>query len=316
MNDLSQSKVRIIEVPSAQAGQRIDNFLFRALKGAPKGLIYRILRKGEVRVNRGRIRPDYRLQTGDRIRIPPLRTSEKRGEPIIPRTWLARLEQAILFEDDEILVLDKPSGIAVHAGSGLPFGVIEALRVLRPSAAYLELAHRLDRETSGCLLLAKAPTTLRAIHTALRNGALKKRYLTLVRGYWDQGVREVCAPLRKNVLRSGERVVKVAEEGGKQALTRFRSVSCRQSASLLEAEIATGRTHQIRVHAAHLGHPVAGDQKYGDADFNRMLAGLGLGRLFLHAHSITVPRDGREISVSAPLDDTLRQVLERLEMQQ
>ncbi len=306
----SSAAVRLVQVAPEYTNQRIDNFLFRILKGAPKSLIYRLLRKGQVRVNRRRTRPDYRLQPGDNIRIPPLRLGE-RDQPVRPPPRvLASLEQAILLEDSELLILDKPAGIAVHKGSGLAFGVIEALRVLRPRAPFLELAHRLDRDTSGCLVLAKTPQALRSIHADLQSGAVDKRYLVLAKGIWDRDDLEVSAPLGK-VLRGGERMVTVSAEG-KRALTRFKPVSRRDGATLLEAAIATGRTHQIRVHAAYLGHPVAGDAKYGDTQFNREMTHYGLRRLFLHAHSIAFNLDGRRIAVSAPLDEELRQVLERL----
>lgn len=304
--------VQFVEVSPPYHGQRIDNFLLRTLKGVPKSMIYRILRKGEVRVNRGRIRPEYRLQTGDVVRIPPLRVSEDKGEVRIPPAVLERINQAILLEDKKILVLNKPAGVAVHKGSGLDFGIIEALRALRPDAPYLELAHRLDRETSGCLVLAKTPAALRTIQAAFHAGTIDKRYLALLRGHWNEGRREVSVPLRKNVLRGGERMVEVVEDG-KPALSTFRPVNLFSRASLMEVGIGTGRTHQIRVHAAHIGYPVAGDEKYGDSRFNRQMIDYGLRRLFLHARSIDFYLDGHEVSVSAPLTDELKRVLERLE---
>lgn len=307
--------VRFIEVSSHYHGQRIDNFLMRTLKGVPKSMIYRILRTGEVRVNRGRIRPDYRLQTGDVVRIPPLRISEDKGQTYIPQAVLERIHQAILWEDREILVFNKPAGIAVHKGSGVDFGIIEALRALRPDASYLELAHRLDRETSGCLILAKTPATLRAIQAAFHAGSIDKRYLALVRGHWKDGRREVSVPLRKNILRGGERMVEV-NESGKLALSGFRPVNLFSRASLMEVEIGTGRTHQIRVHAAYIGYPIAGDEKYGNPQFNREMINYGLRRLFLHAHSIGFYLGDREVFVSAPLTGELKSVLERLEANQ
>lgn len=293
-------------------GQRIDNFLLHQLKGVPRSLIYRILRKGEVRVNRGRIRPDYRLHSGDQVRIPPLRVAPApAAAPLPPQRWVERLTDAVLFENEDVLVLDKPPGLAVHKGSGVDFGVIEILRAAQ-SFPYLELAHRLDRETSGCLVLAKTPTALQALHAALRDGRMDKRYLGLVKGYWRRGACEVTAPLRKNIPRGGERRVKVLADG-KSASTTFKPVELRKRASLLEISIATGRTHQIRVHAAHLEHPLAGDDKYGDPHFNREMAAIGLRRLFLHAHSVIFPLDRRDIAVSAPLADELKNVLEYLE---
>jgi len=303
-------RVQWVEISADYAGQRIDNYLLRILKGAPKSLIYKILRKGEVRVNRGRIRPDYRLQAGDQVRIPPLRLTE--ATPSTPPPALqARLATAILWEDQDILVLNKPAGVAVHKGSGLDFGVIEALRARRPPGAFLELAHRLDRDTSGCLLLAKNAEVLRAIHQALQQQTLEKRYLLLVRGQWPYGKLTVQAALAK-VRWSGEYRMEIADQG-KPAVTHFRPVSIARRASLLEATIATGRTHQIRVHAAAQGHPLAGDDKYGDAEFNRLAATWGLRRLFLHAHSLSLSLGGREIDVSAPLDDDLKAVLAYLE---
>lgn len=309
----SSGGVRHLEITPEHAGQRLDNFLLRELKGAPKSLIYRILRKGEVRLNGGRAQPNYRLQAGDTVRIPPVRLAEREEQAFRPpRDLVEQLQEAVLYEDREALVLNKPAGLAVHKGSGLAFGVIEVLRASRPEEdAFLELAHRLDRETSGCLVLAKTPAALRLIQEALRAGQMEKRYLALVRGYWNHGPREVNVPLRRNVLRSGERMVEVMEDG-KPARTQFSPVSLFRLASLLEVNIATGRTHQIRVHAAHIGHPLAGDDKYGDATFNRTMAQHGLRRLFLHAHSLTVPLGGREIAVSAPLDAELKGVLERL----
>ncbi|MCP5459259.1 MAG: RluA family pseudouridine synthase, partial [Gammaproteobacteria bacterium] len=287
--------VRHVEVPMEHDGQRIDNFLLHELKGVPRSLIYRILRKGEVRVNRGRIRPDYRLRQGDQVRIPPLRTPQASStERPPPQHWVERLKDAVLFENGDVLILNKPTGFAVHKGSGVDFGVIEILRAAL-SYPYLELAHRLDRETSGCLILAKTPGALEALHTALREGRMDKRYLGLVKGYWRQGACEVNVPLRKNVLRGGERRVEVLADG-KPALTTFKPLEIRKRASLLEISIATGRTHQIRVHAAHLEYPLAGDDKYGDPLFNREMAAIGLHRLFLHAHSVMFSLGHRDIA--------------------
>ena len=305
--------VRHLAITADDAGQRLDNFLRRELKGAPKSLIYRIVRTGEVRLNGGRVPPERRLQAGDVLRIPPVRLGEREERPLRVSPGLAeRLRAAVLYEDRELLVLDKPAGLAVHKGSGLDYGVIEVLRALRPNEPFLELAHRLDRETSGCLALAKTPAALRALQDALRTGRVEKRYLALVRGYWNHGPREVNQPLRRNVLRGGERMVEVLDDG-KPARTHFRPVSLHKPASLLEARIDTGRTHQIRVHAAYVGHPLAGDDKYGDADFNRLMAEqYGLRRLFLHAHSLSLPLGGRDIAVSAPLDAELKAVMDRL----
>ena len=313
MENLNRPIVQWLDISAEQAGQRIDNFLLRFLKGVPKSRIYRLLRKGEVRVNKGRIKPAYRLQSGDQVRIPPLRVAETR--PAGPSSQaVQKLADAILYEDERLLVLNKPAGMAVHGGSGLSYGVIEALRVLRPRAPYLELVHRLDRDTSGCLLIAKRRSELRMLHHLLRNGEVEKRYLLLVRGDWSQGPLQLNAALKKNLLQGGERVVCVDEEG-KTALTHFRYLDGYRGASLMEAELKTGRTHQIRVHAAHAGHPLAGDEKYGDADFNRRMRSLGLKRLFLHAHTVAFEDNERfrSIHVSAPLTADLRKLIQQLE---
>lgn len=308
----SSPRVRILAVDTEDAGQRIDNFLLRHLKGVPRSLIYRILRRGEVRVNKGRIKPEYRVRAGDQVRIPPVRTGQPAPGPGSGGAG-GRLEDRIIYEDDRLLVVDKPAGMAVHGGSGLSFGVIEALRAARPEARFLELVHRLDRETSGCLLIAKRRSELRMLHALLRDDGMDKHYLALVRGRWTQGEQLIEAPLRKNQLRSGERVVTV-DAVGKAADSRFRPLETYPEASLMEVELGTGRTHQIRVHGAHSGHPLAGDEKYGDVDFNRYMRGLGLRRLFLHAHSLgfSDPESGREIHVSTPLPSDLRAVLDRL----
>jgi 23S rRNA pseudouridine955/2504/2580 synthase len=311
---MTQLNARTIEVAAADEGQRIDNYLLTQLKGVPKSRIYRILRTGEVRVNSGRIKPTYRIKAGDAIRIPPIRVSEEET-PVRPGDRvLERVNGSIIFEDKGLLVVDKPSGLAVHGGSGLSYGLIEALRALRPEAPFLELGHRLDRDTSGCILVAKKRSVLRAFHELLREGGSDKRYLALLKGRWHGGERRVEAPLLKNVTQSGERMVKVSPEG-KPALTIFRPLTVYKDATLVEAELITGRTHQVRVHAAHMGHPIAGDDKYGDEAFNRRMAEVGLKRLFLHASALnfTLPESGQVVSVSAPLGDELRKVLDRLE---
>jgi len=305
--------VRLVEVSADEAGQRVDNFLARHLKGVPKSVIYRILRRGEVRVNSGRIQAKYKLCAGDRVRIPPVRVAASSAAAIRPGVGLD-LEGRILFENNVCLVLNKPAGIAVHGGSGLSYGVIEALRAARPDAAYLELAHRLDRETSGCLVIAKRRSFLRAFHEQLRQGEVRKHYLALVAGRWQGGKRTVDAPLRKNQLRGGERMVTV-DSDGKQAVTIFRPVTRFAGATLVEVELKTGRTHQIRVHAVHIGHPLAGDEKYGDAAFNRQMRDIGLTRLMLHAHLLEfrLTQAVDAITLSAPLDTGLKAVLDRLE---
>ncbi|MGD2055177.1 MAG: 23S rRNA pseudouridine(955/2504/2580) synthase RluC [Gammaproteobacteria bacterium] len=307
-------KVRQVQVSREEEGQRIDNFLARHLKGVPRRAIYRILRRGEVRVNSGRIQPRYKLKAGDTVRIPPLRVAATSRQESPGGIWFSLIEDRVLFENARILVIDKPAGIAVHGGSGISHGVIEMLRGWRPASAYLELVHRLDRDTSGCLIIAKRRSALRSLHAQLRDGSVRKRYLALLRGQWSGGSRMVNAPLKKNRLQGGERVVRVEPEG-KPATTVFHPLVNFGPACLVEIELQTGRTHQIRVHAAHIGQPLAGDGKYGDHEFNRLMKTLGLERLFLHAHMIEFHDEARDefINVSAPLDDDLRQVLDRLE---
>jgi 23S rRNA pseudouridine955/2504/2580 synthase len=302
---------RFVTVGAESDGQRVDNYLRTELKGAPKSLVYRILRTGEVRVNKGRAKPESRVHTGDVVRIPPLRLSEE--VPVrVGESLEQALVEAVLFEDDHMLVLNKPAGLAVHAGSGVKVGVIEALRALRPETAGLELAHRLDRETSGVLMLAKDRPTLMELHELLRGDGVKKTYLALVRGNWPDKLSKVDAPLEKNTLRGGERLVEVRADG-KESLTLFRVKQRFAEATLVEASPVTGRTHQIRVHAAHAEHPIAGDDKYGDAEFDRLLRPYGLTRLFLHAARIEVPRAGKPtLRVEAPLPVELSRVVEKL----
>lgn len=304
-------KVRQVNVTEEEAGQRIDNFLARYLKGVPKSHIYRIIRRGEVRVNSGRKRAQYKVCAGDTVRIPPVRVSAASTGKVSPGL---SLEDHILYENSRCLVLNKPSGIAVHGGSGLSYGVIEAMRAGRPQAPYLELAHRLDRGTSGCLVLAKRRSFLRAFQEQLRQGEVVKHYLALVSGTWGGGKQTVTAPLRKNLLRGGERMVTV-DESGKEAISVFKPVTYFREATLVEVELKTGRTHQIRVHGAHIGHPLAGDEKYGDPAFNQAMKRLGLRRMLLHAHYIefTDAANGEKIVVSAPLDDELKAVIDQLE---
>ncbi len=303
----------MLEVSPEFAGQRIDNFLRNQLKGVPKTLIYRILRKGEVRVNKGRIKPEYKLQAGDLVRVPPLRLAERDEPAPLAQGLLERLEAAIVYEDKALIVLNKPAGIAVHGGSGLSYGVIEALRQLRPDAKELELVHRLDRDTSGLLMVAKKRSMLRHLHQELRGDGVDKRYMALVRGRWETGKKQVNAPLLKNTLRSGERMVEVTDEG-KEALTLFRVLRrFSDFATLVEARPVTGRTHQIRVHARHAGHAIAGDSKYGDEDFSREIRELGGKRLFLHAYGLKVPLpDGGELNLEAPVDEVWSQTLGKL----
>ncbi len=307
-------QVRWLEVAAGEAGQRVDNYLMRQLKGVPRSLIYRILRRGEVRVNRGRVRPTYRVQTGDQVRIPPLRVAAGRETPRVAAALGARLAGRVLYEDDRLLVLDKPAGMAVHGGSGIGAGVIEALRALRPHAPFLELVHRLDRATSGCLLVAKDRDSLRSLHARLRAGELGKAYLALLRGPCHRVRPAVTAALERNRLRGGERLAQV-DPAGKAARTLFKPLTDYRWCCLVEARPLTGRTHQIRVHAAHMGMPLAGDDRYGDRAFNERLRPLGLRRLFLHAHRVSIPdwHQGDSLELSAPLAEELRAVLVRLE---
>jgi 23S rRNA pseudouridine955/2504/2580 synthase len=311
MNELSKESATWHEVDAESAGQRVDNYLTKRLKGVPKSHIYRILRSGEVRINSRRVAPDYRVQAGDRLRLPPVRTSKPRSAP--PAAG-PRLQAEILFEDESLLVIDKPAGVAVHGGSGISRGVVEQLRLERPAARFLELVHRLDRDTSGVLMLAKRRSALLELHRQLREGRVQKFYLTLVKGAWRDSKRAVKAPLKKYLLASGERRVSAGPEGS-PAHTVFRLLRAWNLYSLLEAELKTGRTHQIRVHLAHIGYPIAGDDKYGDFALNKTLAKEGLKRMFLHARRtlITHPRTGAALALEAPLPGELRAFLERLE---
>ncbi|ACR69548.1 23S rRNA pseudouridine(955/2504/2580) synthase RluC [Edwardsiella ictaluri] len=308
------TSVKLVTIAADEAGQRIDNFLRNQLKGVPKSMIYRIVRKGEVRVNKKRIKPEYKLEAGDQVRIPPVRVAERDEAPVSARLdKVAALNGCILYEDDYLLVLNKPSGTAVHGGSGLSFGVIEGLRALRPEARFLELVHRLDRETSGVLLVAKKRSALRSLHEQLREKGMQKDYLALVRGQWQSHCKVVQAPLLKNTLQSGERVVRVNAEG-KPSETRFKVEERFANATLVKASPVTGRTHQIRVHTLHAGHPIAFDDRYGDRDFDRELADTGLNRLFLHAAALRFvhPHSGETLRVEAPLDAALRHCLNAL----
>jgi 23S rRNA pseudouridine955/2504/2580 synthase len=311
----SAGEVRYLEVDSGDAGQRLDNWLIKRLGRVPRPLVYKLLRTGQVRVNGKRAKPLNRVAAGDRVRLPPvsLAAPEREGPARVPQGLKDLVERSIVHEDPALLVLAKPAGLAVHGGSGESFGVIEALRAARPEEE-LELAHRLDRDTSGLLLVARERASLRALHALMRENAVEKRYLALVRGQWNLGKTRVDAPLATDARRGGERHVRVAG-AGKASSSTFEPVDFFGArATLLEVAIHTGRTHQIRVHAAHAGHPVAGDAKYGDREFNEEMRGLGLDRMFLHAHSLsfTWPGGGREFSASAPLPEELKRVLEAL----
>jgi len=301
----------MLTIDEHSAGQRLDNFLARQLKGVPRARLYRALRKGEVRVNKGRVRADYRLAEGDIVRIPPLYSPSPGAPAPAPVSTLETLARSIVYEDDDLLAVNKPSGLAVHGGSGISFGLIEALRQLRPDSACLELVHRLDRDTSGLVLVAKRAPVLRELHRQLRGKDVDKRYIALAAGKWPAATRVVEVPLQKNVLQSGERMVHASREG-KPALTRFRVLERLDGATLLEARPVTGRTHQIRVHARHAGHPLLGDEKYGTAQAAELARRLGLNRLFLHAASLcfTLPETG-EIELHAPLETALEAVLQK-----
>ncbi len=308
----TRTEVQQFEVSEAEAGQRLDNCLHRLLAGVPRSRVYRVIRRGEVRVNGRRAAPELRLKLHDRIRIPPVRHPAPAESPAPSQGLTERIARAVVYEDDRLLVIDKPAGVAVHGGSGVSFGVIEALRAARPGEP-LELVHRLDRDTSGCLLIARHAGTLRVLHALLREEGFDKRYLTLVKGAWQLGAKRIDVALRTDTRVGGERHVRAAASG-KRSVSEFRPVQFfGRTATLMEVTLRTGRTHQIRVHAAHAGHSVAGDEKYGDAAFNAELAALGLRRMFLHAHSVsfTWPRGG-EFSVSTPLPPDLAQVLDEL----
>jgi len=308
----SYTSVQHLEVSPDEAGQRLDNFVHRRLAGLPRSRLYRLIRKGEVRVNGRRASAETRLEPHDRIRLPPVWLPSV-GAPARPGASLcAQVARSVVYEDERLLVLDKPAGVAVHGGSGVSFGVIEALRALRPRET-LELVHRLDRDTSGCLMVARQPGTLRTLHALMREGAVEKRYLALVRGRWQLGAKRIDVPLRTDLRVAGERTVR-AGASGKAAVSEFRPVQFfGRTATLMEVTLHTGRTHQIRVHALHAGHPVAGDEKYGDTAFNAELRRLGLARMFLHAHSLSFawPQRG-EFSINTPLPGELRALLDAL----
>jgi 23S rRNA pseudouridine955/2504/2580 synthase len=307
-----QPEVRFVTISEDEAGQRIDNFLLRICKGVPKSHIYRILRSGEVRVNKGRIDQTYRLEIGDVVRVPPVRVAEK-SAPSAPGA-----DFTILYEDAHLLIIDKPAGSAVHGGSGISYGVIEQLRAKRPDAKFLELVHRLDRETSGVLVLAKKRSALTNLHEQIRSGTVDKRYLTLVHGDWKNARQHVKLPLHKYSTAEGERRVRV-QSGGMASHTVFNLVRKYDEFALLEAELKTGRTHQIRVHLASSGFAIAGDDKYGDFALNRTLQKTSgkqgaLKRMFLHAHQITFihPETGKPVTIRAPLADECDRFLRSL----
>ena len=309
----SASKVRQVAVDERGVGQRLDNFLSRILADVPKTHIFRVIRKGEVRINGKRASPDTRLQASDIVRVPPVKTGASAPPRRASGTLVSAVTAAIVHEDPQLLVIDKPAGVAVHGGSGISFGVIEALRAARPNED-LELVHRLDRDTSGLLLVARKPAALRTLHALLREGRVEKRYLALVKGKWELGQKRIDVPLRTDIRVGGERTVK-AHASGKEAVSFFKPVQFfGKRASLVEVALETGRTHQIRVHATHAGYPLAGDEKYGDAEFNEKMKAAGLQRMFLHAHQLSFvwPDSGMEFSASAPLPADLAAVIDAL----
>lgn len=283
MQNESANKVKIILVEDSNEGQRIDNFLFTKLKGVPKSRIYKALRKGEVRVNKKRVKPEYKLCEDDQIRLPPLRVAA----PAVVKTFTSqkmaeKIENNIILETHDYIIVNKPAGLAVHGGSGISLGVIEALRQCRPQQKFLELAHRLDRETSGCLLIAKKRTALKEVHALLQERSVQKSYLLLVKGLCRFKEQTVDIPLTKNILKSGERIV-VTDPQGKPAKTIFRLIKHIEDMSLLEAKPISGRTHQIRVHAKYMGHPIVGDEKYGNEEANKKFKQKGYNQLCLHS---------------------------------
>jgi 23S rRNA pseudouridine955/2504/2580 synthase len=314
--NLISNPVQFIDISAAQAGQRIDNFLLTLEKGVPKSRIYRAIRKGEVRVNKGRIKQTYKIQAGDSVRVPPLHVSEDTTPTTVSEFLRRQLTESILLEDDDLLVLNKPCGLAVHAGSNIQQGIIEALRVIRAELPFLELVHRLDRDTSGCLLLAKNRDALLNLQQQMINHDLNKRYLTLLKGSWGSEERLIEQPLLKNTVSSGERMVRVDPEG-KYAKTLFIPVESFKQAQLTEVVLYTGRTHQIRVHAHFMQTPMAGDDKYGQRNFNKDMKKFGLKRMFLHAWKlgITHPTTNEAIMLEAPLPEQLENVLSKLRQQ-
>lgn len=316
MKENSRTAVQYLEISSDQAGQRLDNFLLTALKGAPKSLIYRIIRKGEVRVNKKRIKPLYKLQPEDVVRIPPVSLTPADTPPQPSVNLQKTLRDRVLWDDDAFMVIDKPSGLAVHGGSGIHLGLIESLRQIYPDYRFMELVHRLDRDTSGCILIAKKRSALRQLHAMLREKHLDKGYLCLVHGIWPRKVTRIEAPLRKDVLQSGERMVKVAEDG-KRSDTQFRVMSTHgkgnQGYSLVAAFPKTGRTHQIRVHARHAGHVIMGDDKYANHDELAHAKKLGVNRLMLHASSLRFnhPLSGEPVQIDAPTPEAFTTLIQQ-----
>ncbi|OEF86934.1 23S rRNA pseudouridine(955/2504/2580) synthase RluC [Vibrio breoganii] len=307
-----RTQVQFVDIDSDMAGQRIDNFLRNQLKAIPKSMVYRIVRKGEVRVNKKRVKAEYKLQAGDIVRIPPVTLTATEEAPALSTKLnkVSELEHCILYEDEHVLILNKPSGTAVHGGSGLKFGAIEALRALRPEARFLELVHRIDRDTSGILLVAKKRSALRHLQAQFREKTVQKYYFALVMGEWKSSIRKVTAPLLKNEVNSIVRV----NPNGKASETRFKIIEKLNNATLLQASPITGRTHQIRVHTQYVGHPIAWDDRYGDRRFDAFTGKVGLDRLFLHAANIKFIHPGteKEMDISAPMENKLQRAIEGL----
>ena len=308
-----QLTVKFVEITSEHSDQRIDNYLFTLLKGVPKSRIYRIIRKGEIRINGSRIKPDYKLNEGDKIRIPPVRIAEREAFILPSKKLQYSLEKNILYEDDALLVLNKPSGLAVHGGSGIKLGLIEALRLIRPKTDYFELVHRIDRETSGCLIVAKKRSSLRYLQEQMRSKRISKVYRALATGKWPRGMRRIDLPLMAFEQKTGEKIVRVNPKG-KKSVTIFSVMKRYRNFTLLEASLETGRTHQIRVHAQHIGCPLAGDSKYGLDDINKDIRKSGLKRMFLHAFKIgfSLPC-GKNIFIEAPMPSDLSEHLMELD---
>ena len=305
--------VRKVVVDEDNHGQRVDNYLMAQIRDVPRSIIYRIIRKGEVRVNKGRVKPDTRLNTGDEVRIPPVTRKEKPAQVVPGSRVQSVMQDAVIFENDQMLVVNKPSGIAVHGGSGLDFGLIEVLRAARPEARFLELVHRLDRDTSGLVMVAKKRSALRYLQDELRHKRIRKHYHALVAGDWPRTVKKVSEPLLRFELGSGERRVRV-DDTGKDSLTLFRLLESFAGYSLVEASPVTGRTHQIRVHSAWAGHPIAGDDKYMDDVSLRAFRSVGGQRLMLHARALdfTLPATGEPVHLEAPYDKAFSELIARL----
>jgi len=313
-NNNKTPSVQFIEITASNAGQRLDNFLISLEKSVPKSRIYRALRKGEVRVNKGRKKQTYKLQLGDSVRVPPLHVTKKTIQNTVSDFLRQQLDDAVLLEDDDLLILNKPSGIAVHAGSGIQQGIIEALRITRAELPFLELVHRLDRDTSGCLLLAKSRPALLNLQQQMIEHNINKRYLTLLKGGWGENEKRIIAPLQKNTVSSGERMVRVDDEG-KYAETLFIPLQQFPNAQLTEVVLFTGRTHQIRVHSKHIGHPLAGDDKYGHREFNKQMKKAGLKRLFLHAWKLGIahPTTQQPLLIEAPIPQQLQTFIDKMD---